>query len=246
MGEARVSAARARPATGPAEAPLLGVVIPTLDEEATLPGILADLRALRVSHAVVVADGGSRDGTAHVAEARGARVLAAPRGRGPQLNAGAALLGSEWLLFLHADVRLPETARQSLVEALARDVQAAVFGLAIDAAGVWPRVMELGAWLRDRLGGLPYGDQGLLVRRRLFEAVGGYPPIPVMEDVAMVRALRRHTRLVRLPAALEVSPRRWRREGPYRTWARNSALLTAYLAGVSPHRLARWYRPESG
>jgi hypothetical protein len=102
--------------------------------------------------------------------------------------------------------------------------------------------MEWGARIRDRLGGLPYGDQGLLVRRSAFERLGGFPDVPIMEDVAMVRALRSLVRIERLRAPLLVSPRRWQREGPYRTWLRNSLLITAYHAGVSPGTLARWYR----
>lgn len=226
--------------------PTLGVVIPTLNEARTLPGILTDVGKLAISTTVVIADGGSSDLTAAVAARHGARVVPAPRGRGPQLNAGAALLDTEWVLFVHADVRMPPDARAALERALTGRADAAVFALAIDARGLWPRVMEVGAWLRHRLGGLPYGDQGLLVRRSEFVRVGGYPDIPIMEDVAIVRALGRLGPIQRLPAALRVSPRRWQREGPYRTWMRNTVLLAAWLVGVSPHRLVRWYRPEAG
>jgi rSAM/selenodomain-associated transferase 2 len=241
----RTASATPSATRAPTGVPVLGVVIPTFNEAPSLPGILADLRLLRVPHTVVIVDGGSHDATREIAAALGARVVTVPRGRGPQLNAGARVLDTEWLLFVHADVRMPEAARMALTQALAGGAETAVFALAIDAPGVWPRVMELGARLRDRMGGLPYGDQGLLVRRRLFEEVGGYPAIPVMEDVAIVRALGRRAPLRRLPGPLRVSPRRWRREGPYRTWARNAVLLAAYLAGVSPHRLARWYRPDA-
>ena len=221
----------------------LGVVIPTLNEADTLPGILSDLAELTLPVAVVIADGGSTDATVAEAERRGVRVVRAPRGRGPQLNAGAAVLDTEWLLFLHADVRLPVDARVTLERAVAGTDDAAVFALAIEADGFWPRLMELGARVRDRLGGLPYGDQGLLVRRRQFDRAGGYPDIPIMEDVSIVRALRRLGPIGHLPAAVRASPRRWQREGPYRAWARNTALLAAWIAGVSPHRLAHWYRP---
>jgi hypothetical protein len=141
---------------------------------------------------------------------------------------------------------MPAPARRELERVVEQNrAQAAVWSLAIDAVGMWPRVMEWGARVRDRLGGLPYGDQGLLVRRELFAALGGYPAIPVMEDVALIRALRRRARVDRLRAPLVVSPRRWQREGPYRTWLRNSLLIGAYLAGAHPRRLARWYRPEA-
>lgn len=224
---------------------VLGIVIPTLNEADTVAGVLQDVGRLACATDVVVADGGSRDGTARVATAAGARVVEAPRGRGPQLNAGARAARGEWLCFLHADVRMPPTARAALERALDdHAVDAAVWGFHIDASGFWPRVMEVGTRVRHRLGGLPYGDQGLLVRRHIFEAVGGYPEVPIMEDVAVVRALRRHARVRRLGAPLLVSPRRWEREGPYRTWARNVFLLGAYLLGVPPERLARWYRAE--
>jgi rSAM/selenodomain-associated transferase 2 len=224
----------------------VGVVIPTLNEARELPGLLADLARVALPLDVVVADGGSSDGTPSIAHDHGARVVSSPRGRGQQLNAGAAALATPWLCVLHADVRMPEGAREALCDAVADGVEAAVWRLRIDAPERWARIMELGARLRDRVGGLPYGDQGLLMRRELFDAVGGYPPISIMEDVALVRALARRCTIRRLDAALAVSPRRWRREGPYRTWLRNTALLTAYLLRVSPQRLARWYRPESG
>ena len=105
--------------------------------------------------------------------------------------------------------------------------------------------MEWGAQIRDRLGGLPYGDQGLLVRASLFERLGGFPDYPVMEDVALLRAVRRNTALRRLSSPVVVSARRWKKEGPVRTCVRNVALIAAYLSGVSPHRLARWYPNHS-
>jgi hypothetical protein len=161
------------------------------------------------------------------------------------MNAGAAGARTPWLCFLHADVRMPAAAREALRWVVGQGRhEAAVWRFAIDAGGVWPRIMEWGAWARDRLGGVPYGDQGLLLRRELFATLGGFPPIPIMEDVALVRALRRRTPVQRLGAPLPVSPRRWQREGPLRTWLRNSALLAAYLAGASPERLVRWYQPE--
>jgi hypothetical protein len=123
-------------------------------------------------------------------------------------------------------------------------VDVAVWSLRIADPGTWARVMEAGARMRDRYAGLPYGDQGLLLRRVIFESVGGFPELPIMEDVALVRTLRRRGRIERFDASLEVSPRRWLREGPYRTWLRNSVLLTAFLFGVPAERLARWYRSE--
>lgn len=222
----------------------VGVVIPTLNEASTLPGILDDLQQVELDLDIVVADGGSTDHTPAVAAERGTRVVRAESGRGRQLNAGAAALSTPWLCFLHADVRMPPPARAAFHRAVSERVEAAVWALAIDAAETWARIMEFGARLRDRAGGLPYGDQGLLLRRALFDAAGGYPDTPIMEDVGLVRALAARVPINRLDAPLLVSPRRWRREGPYRTWIRNALLLTAYAAGVSPERLVRWYRQE--
>ncbi len=223
----------------------VGVVIPTLNEAHNLPGLLGDLREVALPLHVIVADGGSQDDTAALAQAGGATVVHTARGRAVQMNGGARACGAEWLCFLHADVRLPENARHDF-EHLDRDpaAEAAVWSLAIDADGWWFRVLERGARVRDRLVGFPYGDQGLLVRRALFDLVGGFPDVPVLEDVAFNHALCRHVELRRLASPLVVSARRWKKEGLYWTWIRNVAILAAYLAGVSPRRLSRWYRPN--
>jgi rSAM/selenodomain-associated transferase 2 len=227
--------------------PQLGIVVPTLNEEQYLATLLESVRSLSISTDVVVADGGSGDETGTVAERMGARVIRCEPGRARQMNAGAEAALGDWLCFLHADVQLPAAARDDLVRTVTADADdAAVWRLAIDAKGTWFRVLEFGARLRDRLGGLPYGDQGLLVRRRVFEDVGGFPDIPLMEDVAMVRILRRRGRLLRLSSSVVVSARRWQREGALRGWLRNVCLMSAYLLGVDPYRLARWYRPEPG
>ncbi len=223
---------------------MIGVVIPTLNEAQTLPALLADLRELArvVPLDVVVVDGGSGDGTAARAVAGGARVVEAPRGRARQLNRGAMAARGDWLLFLHADCRPGEDARTALLTALepSARVQAAVFRFAIDLPPFWRRFIESGQAIREALSGLAYGDQGLLIRREVFQAVGGYPELPLMEDVAMIRMLRRRTRVTRLPASLVTSGRRYRRGGVLRTWLKHTALISLYLTGASPARLARW------
>jgi hypothetical protein len=223
---------------------MIGVVIATLNEAQALPALLDDLRELAVSLPadVVVADGGSGDGTPACAVAGGARVLQAPRGRANQLNRGGTVVRGEWLLFLHADCRLGAEARSALLAAVepSAGVQAAVFRFAIDLPTVSRLFIEIGQGIREALSGLAYGDQGLLVRRELFESIGGYPDLPLMEDVAMIRALRRRTRVARLPAPLVTSGRRYRRGGVLRTWLKHTALISLYLIGTSPARLARW------
>jgi rSAM/selenodomain-associated transferase 2 len=225
--------------------PLLSVIIPTLDEEAVLGGVLSDLESLTVSREVIVADGGSMDMTPDVARAAGVRVVTTERGRGLQLRAGAAAARAPMLLFLHADVRVDSEARALLDEiAIARPPCAMAFRLRIDAPGLSYRIIEWGANLRTRLAKLPYGDQGLLVRREDYVRAGGYPELPLMEDVALVRALQRITPVHLLDAAVTVSARRWRRDGPLRRMLRNWILLTRFLAGAPADKLAARYRPE--
>lgn len=222
----------------------LAVVIPTLNEVQWLPLLISDLDALEgvESLEIIVSDGGSSDGTIGFAVSAGARLIHAPPGRARQLNAGARAAREDWLLFLHADCRLGAEARRALLAALepSAGVQAAVFRFAIDLPTFWRRFIETGQVIREALSGLAYGDQGLLVRRALYESVGGYPDLPLMEDVAMIRRLRRQTRIRRLPAPLVTSGRRYAHGGVVRTWLQHTALITLYYAGVSPQRLAGW------
>lgn len=224
----------------------LGVVIPTLNEEARLPDLLGDLEALESLSQVVVVDGGSVDRTVPIAEELGARVIRSERGRGRQMNAGARALSTQWLLFVHADSRIPPGTSQALDDWI-RDpapCRAAHFGFRLDESGPWWWVIERGQRIRERLTGLAYGDQGLLVSRERFSGVGGFPEEPLMEDVAVVRRLRRTGGLHRIEAPLITSTRRYRKEGPFRAWARNAGLILLYSMGVSPSRLSRWYRPR--
>jgi hypothetical protein len=124
------------------------------------------------------------------------------------------------------------------------ELQAAAWPLAIPLEGAWFRWVERGAWLRWRVFGLAYGDQGLLLRRALYEAIGGYPESPIMEDVAIARRIARVATIERLDHPIVVDPRRWTREGRVRGAIRNTVLLLLFLSGVEPDRLARWYRPE--
>ncbi len=222
----------------------LAVVIPTLNEAEALPLLLDDLEALGrlVPLDIVVADGSSTDGTAACALESGARVVPAPRGRARQLNAGARAACGEWLLFLHADSRLPPEAQRALCRVVSGSARfdAAVFRFAIDLPPLWRQLVESAQALREAVWRLPYGDQGLLVQRELFESIGGYPELPLMEDVAIIRALRQRTRIERLPAALVTSGRRYRRDGIVRTSLEHIALIAFYFLGVSPARLARW------
>lgn len=217
--------------------PSVSVVIPTLDEEQRLP---AAIRSVRADADVIVVDGGSGDATREVAAREGARVLEAPRGRGRQLDQGARAATGEWLLFLHADTRL-ETGWAAALAALPPEVVGGAFRFAVDSPRPAFRVVETVVRLRLRLFALPYGDQGLFVRREVYARIGGVPHLPLMEDVAFVARLRRAGRLAFPPVRAFTSARRWDRYGIVGTTLRNWSLLALYAAGQSPERLARRY-----
>jgi len=201
---------------------LLSIVVPTLNEEANVALLLGDLERLATPHQVIVADGGSTDLTVDVVRAAGAELVMSGRGRGIQLRTGAAAARAPLLLFIHADTRLDAAALAVLEEvAVARPPCAMAFRLRIDADGLSYRLIEWGTNLRSRLLTLPYGDQGLVVRREDYVRAGGYLPLPLMEDVALVRALRRITHVHLLDAAIEVSARRWQADGPLRRMLKN-------------------------
>lgn len=233
------------PGVFPAAVRPLGVVIPALDEAGFLPGLLADLSKLALEHEVVVVDGGSDDDTVAVARAGGALVLRSPPGRARQMNAGAAFLRADWLLFLHADSRLGPSAREAVRRHVARDDPAvAHFGLALAHPHFWYRLLEAGQRLRERLFGLVYGDQGLLAPRDLFFQAGPFPDEPVMEDVILNLRLQRAGRLKRLPATLTSSARRYEEEGKIRAFRRNARAISRFMAGTPPSALARDYPPR--
>jgi rSAM/selenodomain-associated transferase 2 len=219
------------------------VVIPTLDAAAELPGAVAALTNSAIIREIVIADGGSRDATTRIAREAGAKVIAAPRGRGPQLAAGASAAAAAWLLFLHADCRLGpgwEQAVARFVAAPDAPSRAGYFALALDDASPAARRLERTVTWRCRVLALPYGDQGLLIARSLYDAVGGFAAIPLMEDVDLVRRLGRR-RLAALPATACVSARRYRQGGYVRRPLRNLACLSLYFAGVPPRHIARLY-----
>jgi rSAM/selenodomain-associated transferase 2 len=227
------------------EQDVLSVIIPTLNAAATLPATLAALG--EAADDIVVVDGGSDDATVACARAGGARVIAAGRGRGGQLAAGIPAARGDWLLLLHADTRLEAgwAAAASVFmaeEALTAEEagKAGYFRFALDSAAPQARRLERAVAWRSRVLGLPYGDQGLLLRRALLDAVGGVRALPLMEDVDLARRLGR-ARLVGLAPAAVTSAVRWEREGWTRRSARNVCCLGLYFAGVPPARIALLY-----
>lgn len=220
--------------------PDLSVVIPALNAASHLPGCLA---AVAAAGETVVVDGGSSDATAALAQRLGARVIAAPRGRGSQLAAGTAAARGEWLLLLHADTRLgpawPAAVRR-FVAAPANRARAGYFRFALDSPHPSARRLERAVAWRSRALGLPYGDQALLIARAFLDALGGVRPLPLMEDVDLVRRIGRH-RLVPLDCPALTSAERWEREGWQRRSARNLTCLALYFLGIPPARLVRLY-----
>jgi len=224
----------------------LAVVIPCLEEADRLPLLLADLAAATpglIAECLVV-DGGSSDGSGTLAQLAGARLLRSARGRGRQLQRGIAASTAPWLLLLHADARLQpgwaEAVQRTITAAAADSPGAWCFDLAVRGAALNLRVLEIAVAWRTRLRQLPYGDQGLLMSRKLYHSLVGFLDIPLMEDVDMVRRIGRD-KLVELPATATTSSARYRRDGYWRRPIRNLCLLALYFMGVSPKRLARLY-----
>ena len=230
--------------------PAVGIVIPALNAAATLPATLAALEEGRgvFDLDVVVADGGSVDATVAVARDTGARMIDAPRGRGTQLAAGADAAAGDWLMFLHADTVFEPGWAEVLAGFMARSDakdEAAYFLFALDDH--YPGARRIERWVarRCRWFALPYGDQGLVLSRALYARVGGFRPIPLMEDVDLVRRIARtegRGALVGLDAAARTSAARYRRGGYWRRPLRNLFCLGLYFLGVPPRVIERIYR----
>jgi rSAM/selenodomain-associated transferase 2 len=225
----------------------LAIVIPVLDEARTIEATLRALAPLRARGAtVIVADGGSRDGTIALAAPLCDRVLAAPRGRAAQMNAGArcdAAAGAGVLLFLHADTRLPGDADRIVLRALADGDRCwGRFDVRLDAPG-WPlRLIETMMNWRSRLTGIATGDQAIFVTSAAFDRLGGFAPLPLMEDIDFSRRARRLSAPAALRERVTTSARRWQRNGVWRTVLLMWRLRAAYFLGADPARLARRYR----
>lgn len=221
----------------------LSIVMPVLDEAAVLPGALAALAGVRTrGHELIVVDGGSRDGSAALAAAAADQVIAAPRGRARQMNAGAACAKGQVLLFLHADTQLPTGAAAAVLEAVAGGAPWGRFDVSIDGRSPWLRAV---AWFmnqRSRLSGIATGDQAMFVQRELFQRLHGFADQPLMEDIELSCRLRAVARPACVRARVLTSGRRWDSHGVWRTMLLMWRLRWRYWRGASPHALAREYR----
>lgn len=218
------------------------IIIPTLNESSTIDELAESLSGLEGDFEVIVADGGSSDGTDGMAKRYGWRVIQSPRGRGQQMNCGAAPAAGEVLLFLHADTRLPVDALTMIQRMLAdAQVSGGNFNLRFSGASREARLLTR-IYPLLRLGGMCYGDSAIFVRREIFSKTGGYRDFPLFEDVDLYRRIKRTGKFVRIPAYAITSSRRF--EGRFiRTFALWSLLQVLYWLGVSPCRLNRLYRP---
>jgi rSAM/selenodomain-associated transferase 2 len=221
----------------------LAIVIPALNEAANLSRLLPELARDCPGAEIVVVDGGSHDDTAAaVTRQPGPRLLASASGRALQMNHGAREAGGDTLLFLHADTRLPEGAARAIERALAEPgVVGGRFDVRFDNERALFRMIAWFMNVRSRGSGICTGDQAIFVRRADFEAIGGYPDIPLMEDVELSRRLKRRGRLRALRLRVTTSARKWERAGPLRTIGLMWVLRFLHFCGVAPARLHRWY-----
>ncbi|MGB0906483.1 MAG: glycosyltransferase [Maricaulaceae bacterium] len=227
---------------------MFAVIIPTLNAQKGLPDLLEQLRGV----AVVVTDGGSADGTLNAAAKAKARIALGTPGRGTQLSRGVnwahKVDGADWYFIVHADCRLPCGWRQEITEHIqAYPSKAGYFAFGAEARGIRPRIMEFVVGLRDIWPLFPYGDQGLLISREMYEAVGGYPQQALFEDVEIIRAIKRlhgRTGLRRMKGRLYSDVSAYAREGYMKRCLRNLNIIKAYNKGVSIDDLiARYTAP---
>lgn len=220
-------------------APRLTIIVPMLDEAAGVVGALKALRPLAAE--IIAVDGGSRDASLALAQMHADQAISARRGRASQMNAGAAVAGGEILLFLHADSRLPAGADRQILAVIDNGALWGRFDVRIEGDAF---LLPLIGWLmnrRSRLTGIATGDQAIFVRREVFEAIGGFPEQPLMEDIALSARLKRRGRPACLPGPIITSGRRWEKHGVLRTILLMWRLRLRYFFGASPETLARDY-----
>ena len=223
----------------------ISVVVPVLDDHEALRSILRQLREVSSSLEVIVADGEASDKARDICLEHGAVWVPSPEGRGVQMNRGAAASRGKILWFLHADSVISSSSLRVIAVALKDPrVVAGVFRFRLQQRHWYAVLLDIGVYLRSRVLKLPYGDQGLFVRRSVFESAGGYKEIPFLEDVEFVRTLRGRGDVFHSRVSIGVSARRWEREGFLYGTLRNWLTMTAYSLGVAPERLANWYGPE--
>ncbi len=233
-----------RQSNRPTARPLISVIIPVLNEADHLAQTLNGLRSA-ANVEVIVVDGGSQDQTVAIAQSHGVRTVSTVPGRAHQMNVGAAVAQGDSLLFLHGDTWLPSGFETLIPSALAQPgVVAGAFRLQIRGKNWGLRVVEWSVNWRSRWLQLPYGDQAIFLKAATFQALGGFPALPIMEDFELVRRLQPQGRILIVPTAVLTSDRRWQKFGIIRTTLVHQLVILAYFLGVDPDRIARWYRRQ--
>ncbi len=222
----------------------ISIIVPVLNETDTLEKTLRTAQS-SAQVEIIVADGGSEDGTDDLARSMGVKVIYRPAGRAAQMNAGAAIATGDILLFLHGDTQLPQGFDKVITETLSNsDVIAGAFELRIDGEHKGLRFIETGVNWRSRWFGMPYGDQAIFMPAQVFKRVGGFPEMAIMEDFEMMRRLRRLGKINIVAMPVLTSGRRWQKLGVVKTTLINQLVIMSYFLGVAPTRLARWYRRQ--
>lgn len=223
------------------EAINLSVIIPVLNEAETIAQTLQHLQAPAVE--IILVDGGSSDQTVAIAKERGAKVILSPEpGRAIQMNTGAQYATADTLLFLHADTQIPQNYLQLVEETLVKPkTVAGAFLLKINGQNPLLRLIEKGVNGRSCFLQMPYGDQGIFLKKEMFEKVGGFPILPIMEDFQLIRTLKKQGKIRLATASVLTSARRWQRLGVIQTTLINQIIIIGYFLGIPPSQLKQWY-----
>ncbi|NJL78317.1 MAG: glycosyltransferase family 2 protein [Richelia sp. RM2_1_2] len=222
----------------------ISIIIPTLNESKNIKATLASTQK-STNIEVIVVDGGSQDNTVDIVESLGVKVITGYQNRACQMNAGAINATGDILLFLHADTLLPANFDAMIRIGLQQaKIVAGAFSLRINAPQTGLRLVEWGVKCRSKWLQMPYGDQGIFITKKIFNDIGGFPELPIMEDFELVRHLKRLGKITLIPVPVITSPRRWLKKGVWQTTLINQIVIIAYFLGVSPQIIRSWYRGE--
>ncbi|MBN3895868.1 MAG: TIGR04283 family arsenosugar biosynthesis glycosyltransferase [Nostoc sp. NOS(2021)] len=222
----------------------ISIIIPTLNEAANIKEAIATTQP-STNIEIIVVDAGSHDSTLEIAQSLDIKVILSSPGRAVQMNAGAVAASGDILLFLHADTRLPTGFDDMIRTTLQQPgIVAGAFNLRIDASLLSLRWVEWGVNMRSHFCQMPYGDQAIFLTKAVFQQIGGFPELPIMEDFELMRRLKRTGRIVIIPTPVVTSARRWLQKGVFKTTLLNQIVIIAYLLGISPQRICSWYRRE--